>query len=137
MMLEGLSKNTAYVEAISIETLYDDLNVFNIEVDDYHTCFVGKNCVLVHNKCHNNSLNSEETNYGYALKDSDTNRILKYGESIYKYRRYSKRFYSLNNCYMDVMVSGSKREIHQWQHEKIIGYVYITGETPPMNNSTW
>lgn len=33
------------------ETLETPVKVYNFEVEDYHTYFVGKNCILVHNTC--------------------------------------------------------------------------------------
>lgn len=36
---------------------------------------------------------------------------------------------------MDIVTSGTKREMHAWQHEMIEGYTYITDELPPLNKS--
>ena len=88
-------------------------------------------------KIHGNSLDSPAKNYGYALRDNDTNEILKYGESIKGTKRYTNKFYEDNNCYMDIITSGSKREIHQWQHEQIVNYVSKHGKKPPLNKSLW
>ena len=40
----------AYVEKVSIEHLITAVKVYNFEVEDFHTYFVGDNSVLVHNK---------------------------------------------------------------------------------------
>ena len=40
------------VEAIQHEILESPIKVYNFEVQDFHTYFVGKNSVLVHNKCY-------------------------------------------------------------------------------------
>jgi hypothetical protein len=42
---------TATVEALNIETLVEPLTVYNFEVADWHTYFVGSDAVLVHNSC--------------------------------------------------------------------------------------
>ena len=34
-------------------------------------------------------------------------------------------------------IRGTKREMHYWQHEKIIDYMYVTDQRPPLNKSTW
>lgn len=112
-------------------------SVYNFEVEQFHTYFVGISEILVHNDCHGNSLKSEKTNYGYSLRDNSTNRILKYGESLYGERRYSKGFYGSYNCHMEIMIEGSKFEIHQWQHDMILQYIETMGERPPLNKSMW
>ena len=32
---------------------------------------------------------------------------------------------------------GTKREMHYWQHEKILDYMYVADRRPPLNKSTW
>ena len=39
--------------------------------------------------------------------------------------------------YMDIVKAGTKREMHAWQHKMIEGYVYISGELPPLNKSLY
>ncbi len=43
--------STATVEHIEVEILEESVLVYNFEVDDWHTYFVGNDCVLVHNDC--------------------------------------------------------------------------------------
>lgn len=43
--------STASVEAIEIEVLDEPVLVYNFEVEDFHTYFVGEQSVLVHNTC--------------------------------------------------------------------------------------
>ena len=62
---------------------------------------------------------------------------MKYGETTRGLRRYTKKFYRTNNVYMDIVKKGTKREMHAWQHKMIEGYVYISGELPPMNKSLY
>ena len=49
--------------------------------------------------------------------------------------RISQKFYKANNAYMDMVKSGTKREMHAWQHKMIEGYTYIMGERLPLNKS--
>ncbi len=62
---------------------------------------------------------STKTTYGYALKNQDTNKVLKYGETINPKTRYTKKYLAKNNAYMEVLTSGFKREVHYWQHNMI------------------
>ena len=116
------------------------LKVYNFEVEDFHTYFVGTGCILVHNMCakvsnHGNSLDTTKPANGYILKEKGTNRILKYGETTRGVKRYTQKFYKANNAYMDMVKSGTKREMHAWQHKMIEGYTYIMGERLPLNKS--
>lgn len=43
--------NYAIIEKIQNESLKKPVLVYNFEVADFHTYFVGKNSVLVHNEC--------------------------------------------------------------------------------------
>lgn len=140
--LELLDGGEAYVDATATESFVDPVKVYNFEVEDFHTYFVGKACILVHNKCanvsnHGNSLNTTKHTDGYILKENGTNRILKYGETTRGYKRYTKKFYTANNAYMYIVKGGTKREMHAWQHTMIEGYVYIVGELPPFNRSLY
>lgn len=38
------------VESVRVEHLKESITVYNFEVEDYHTYFVGENSILVHNK---------------------------------------------------------------------------------------
>ena len=88
-------------------------------------------------KVHGNSLDYEGTNYGYELKDRTTGETLKYGESIDPQKRYSQAELDRYNADMYIQVQGSKREIHNWQHEKILDYMYVTDQHPLLNKSLW
>ena len=41
----------AKVESVAIEKLEKEIEVYNFEVEDFHTYFVGENRILVHNTC--------------------------------------------------------------------------------------
>ena len=89
------------------------------------------------NGVHGNSLNHPGTNYGYALVDKDTGEILKFGETLYPDTRYSKTYLESINARMDILTSGSKVEIHFWQHTQIDVYVQVNGSLPPLNKTGW
>ena len=69
------------------------------------------------------------------LLKNDTDEILKYGESIKGTKRYTNKFYTENNCRMVILDKGTKREMHDWQHNKIVEYFNEFGKKPPMNKS--
>ena len=139
------------ISKIETEYLDEPVATYNFEVQDYHTYYVGSEGVLVHNACggdlvddvanstddvvHGNSLKSTKTNYGYRLVHKTTGKTMKYRESIYGVKRYSNAFYTRTNTRMDIMISGTKAEIHLWQHNKIVQYFDDFGALPPMNLS--
>lgn len=86
---------------------------------------------------HGNSLDNPNTNYGYVLFDKDTNDILKFGETIHPDTRYSKQFLDDHNAGMKILDSGSKRDIHLWQHDMNSYYKNKYGEFPPLNKGGW
>ncbi len=87
---------------------------------------------------HGNSLDTTKPAQGYALRDKDTGEILKYGETTRGNKRYSSKYLTENNAYMDFQANGTKREMHDWQHEKILDYKYNNGgNRPPLNKSDW
>ena len=47
----GQNGEDAFVDAIRREKLDQPIQVFNFEVEDFHTYYVGAGCVLVHNLC--------------------------------------------------------------------------------------
>ena len=51
--LELRNGKASFVHSIRIEKLDQPIQVYNFEVEDFHTYFVGENCVLVHNMCKN------------------------------------------------------------------------------------
>ena len=56
------------VEWVQHEILESPIKVYNFEVQDFHTYFVGENGVFVHNGCGDNQS-------VYALYDENTNQI--------------------------------------------------------------
>lgn len=127
------------VEKVQHEILEAPVTVYNFQVEDYHTYYVASG-VLVHNKCgsnHGNSLSTNKPAQGYILRDKDTFEILKYGETTRGFRRYTASYLRQNNAFMDFVASGTKAEMHKWQHEMILNYVSIAGQRPPLNLSLY
>ena len=65
--------NTATVKSVSLLELDEPVEVFNFEVEDCHTYFVGEQCVLVHNACLNKQGPSNSTinsNNSYSVRPS-------------------------------------------------------------------
>jgi hypothetical protein len=71
------------------------------------------------------------------LRDRDTGEILKYGETTMGRDRYSQRYLDENNADMFFEVDGSKREMHAWQHQKILEFQGIHGRRPRLNLSDY
>ena len=90
----------------------------------------------VASKIHGNSLSSNNINYGYQLLDSDKN-ILKYGESKNPLKRYSQKWLGDNGYEIQIVVAGTKKGVHEWQHDMILNYAIIAGHRPPHNYSLW
>lgn len=51
--LELQNGRFAYVESIEFEKIEEPIDVYNFEVEGFHTYFVGDNSILVHNQCKN------------------------------------------------------------------------------------
>jgi hypothetical protein len=88
-------------------------------------------------KVHANSLSYKGTSYGYTLRDIDTGAIGKFGETINPNTRYTKKWLRENNLYMQVEMSGTKLETHEWQHQSILDFKEMTSTTPLFNKTNW
>jgi len=89
---------------------------------------------------HNNSLSTTKPAQGYSLIRNDNQQILKYGETTMGTHRYTVKY--LNNVVpggasMNFQASGTKAEMHYWQHDMIINYTNEFGHRPPLNKSDW
>ncbi len=93
--------------------------------------------VVPDQRIHGNSLDSPKTNYGYELRDKETYDLLKYGETTDIKRRYSQAALDRMNARIVPVMSGSKPDIHQWQHDQIMQYMGVHGYRPPLNKSNW
>ncbi|MEO7702082.1 MAG: Ig-like domain-containing protein [Opitutus sp.] len=92
----------------------------------------------VASKIHANSHRSPKPAEGYSLRDRETGEVLKFGETTQNTKRYSKKFLKDNDAVMEFEAAGTKKEMHQWQHEKILEYKSTHGgDRPPMNKSDY
>ncbi|MDW5419275.1 RHS repeat-associated core domain-containing protein, partial [Iodobacter sp. CM08] len=83
---------------------------------------------------HNNNLDSKTPAIGYTLRDKDTNEILKYGETTQGKSRYSQSYLDSVNADFREETFGTKREMHCWQHQKIMEYKAKHGGVRPLLN---
>ncbi len=125
------------VEKIQHELLEHPIFVYNFEVEDFHTYYVGNQPILTHNKCHGNSLKTQKKTELYVLLDKDTGIVKKIGETTRGVKRYTQKFYDQNNLYMQVIDAGSKRSMHYQQHRLLKKFVEKVGSLPALNKSLW
>ena len=71
------------------------------------------------------------------MYDTRTGEILKYGETTQGEKRYSKKYLELIHADYHWEAAGTKAEMHLWQHEKILDYMYVADQRPPLNKSLW
>ncbi|WP_206540569.1 hypothetical protein [Pseudomonas weihenstephanensis] len=89
-------------------------------------------------KVHGNSLDSDAPAIGYTLRDRDTYEVAKYGETTYGKKRYPDNYLKNEGVIMKVEASGSKREMYQWQHERILDYkTKHNGQRPRLNKNDY
>jgi hypothetical protein len=75
---------------------------------------------------------------GYSLRSKTTGQVLKYGETTLGNARYSKAYLKRLNANIQFEASGSKAEIHEWQHEQILNYKSQNGgQRPPENKNDY
>ncbi|MHC1686048.1 MAG: RHS repeat-associated core domain-containing protein [Clostridiaceae bacterium] len=91
----------------------------------------------VGDKVHGNSHDTNKPAIGYIIRDVDTDEILKYGETTRGKSRYTQGFYDDNNAIMDIVARGTKKEMHKWQHDRILEYKKKHGKRPPLNKSDY
>ena len=68
--------------------------------------------------------------------DYDTKEIISVldDETAWKIRH---KVLDNNNAVYVSEIRGTKREMHYWQHEKILDYMYVTDQHPLLNKSLW
>ena len=87
---------------------------------------------------HGNSLDSDAPAIGYTLREVETNNIMKYGESTQGKKRYPESYLKKNKLTFRPEVAGTKREMHSWQHNKIVEHKATNGGTrPPLNKNDY
>lgn len=84
---------------------------------------------------HANSHATTKPATGYILRDRDTHQPVKFGETTERNptQRYSQSYYDRNNVYMDPVKKGTKQQMHQWQHDRIVQYKDRHGVRPRLN----
>ena len=66
-----LDGSTAFIEGAELEKLAEPIKVYNLEVADYNTYFVGDNAVLVHNyTAESGNVYPEDQDYNYRDPNS-------------------------------------------------------------------
>jgi hypothetical protein len=89
-------------------------------------------------KLHGNSLKTTKPAEGYTLRDLDSGEVMKYGETTRGTKRYSQNYLKENNLEMQFEAKGTKKEMHDWQHDRILEYKNeYGGKRPPLNKSDW
>jgi hypothetical protein len=89
-------------------------------------------------KPHGNLKNTGLPAQGYTLRDRDTGEILKFGETTRDTARYSAKYLKDRNAEMVFEVSGTKAQMHEWQHQQIIQYRQThSGQRPRLNQSDY
>jgi RHS repeat-associated protein len=139
----------AYEAYENLGTIAPPMHLFNVVLyglhGDYENAiasgakagipFLGK--IPVVGKLHGNNLNTTKPAQGYSLRDRDTGEILKFGETTRGTKRYSQKYLERHNAEMIFEAQGTKREMHDWQHQKIIDYVNRYGKKPALNKIFW
>ena len=96
-------------------------------------------------KTHGNKLDDKPAE-GYTLRDKDTKKVKKYGETTRgedrfgdgKQKRYTKKELKEKNVEYNKETSGTKKNMHKWQNEKIIEHKGNNGgERPDLNKSDY
>ncbi len=131
------------IEEYKVVILDESIPVYNFHVEDNECYYVSKQKVLVHNNnpCaqsnHGNSLSTTKKTDLYVLRDRTTRQIKKIGETTRGTKRYTKKYYEKNNLYMDIIDSGTKKQMHFQQHRFLKRYLKKTGKKPELNKSLW
>jgi hypothetical protein len=87
---------------------------------------------------HGNFKNSDLPAQGYTLRSRATGEVLKYGETARGEQRYSRSYLKQINAEMVIETSGTKAEMHVWQHQKIVEHkASHGGQRPPLNKSDY
>ena len=134
LAMPGLTGGGSIVKAVNkTDDVVDVVNTVNKVDNVVDTAKTAKKAT----KIHGNSLKTTKPAIGYAIRKNGTNEIMKYGETTRGVRRYSKKFYTKNDVWMDPMVRGSKYDMHYWQHDQIVNYYNQYGHRPPWNKSFW
>ena len=70
------------------------------------------------------------------MRKNGTNEIMKFGETTRGLKRYTKKFREAEQVWMDFVEHGTKKEMHDWQHNMIVEYAKKhNGKRPPWNKN--
>ena len=110
-ILVSLNGEYIVVEQVQHEILEAPIKVYNFEVEDFHTYFVGDgDGVLVHNSCnHNSSWNAERRNYWKT--QGETNELNKYYGS---YRATEENISRMKRGLAPIGWDGYSVQLHHW-----------------------
>src|SRR5262249_20260611 len=102
---------------------------------------------LVSGAGHNNDLATSDPAIGYSLRHRRTGAILKYGETTLfndlptggvEQSRYTLAYLKRHNAEFVSETSGTKAQMHDWQHQKILEYqANNKGKRPPLNRNNY
>ena len=81
--LELQNGANAFIEAVRHEKLETPIQVYNFEVEDFHTYYVGSDCVLVHNACARRGANNPKV-ADAARKGREVHKSWDYGPGVQK-----------------------------------------------------
>lgn len=70
---------------------------------------------------HGNSHPTTKPPCGYILRAGDTHQAVNFGETPEPdpFKRYTP-YYDRPNVYMDAVKKSTKKQMHQWRHERIV-----------------
>ncbi|MBN1795294.1 MAG: hypothetical protein JW804_01345 [Sedimentisphaerales bacterium] len=99
---------------------------------------VGQSQAAISKPLHGNNLNTTKPARGYSLRSKSNSEVLKYGETTLSEQRYSQKYLRGIDSRMKFEASGTKRQMHQWNHDMILKYKSSHGGMrPPLNKSDW
>ena len=81
--LELQNGANAFIEAVRHEKLETPIQVYNFEVEDFHTYYVGSDCILVHNVCARRGTNNPKV-ADAARKGREVHKNWDYGPGVQK-----------------------------------------------------
>lgn len=87
------------------------------------------------NPFHGNDLRNTAITTGYTLRDKISGAIQKIGETMYPATRYSERWLKNNGLVFQEETTGTKFDMHIWEHEKLGSYLFDNLALPALNKS--
>ena len=128
---------------MTAQSAYDAAS-FSYNAHKVQTPQPAKNVQSVSNsttKVHGNSLSTTKPAGGYVLTSRKNGSIQKYGETTLGFNRYTKKFLNTRidgGLDMTFLAQGTKKEMHEWQHNMIIDYKNShNGKRPDLNFNDW